>query len=99
LVMYAGRKVEEGPVAALFARPLHPYTRGLLDASDWDGDTVERLREIPGVVPPLDRLPPGCSFAPRCPVATPACGVAVPEERAVVRGGSVACIRAEVAPA
>jgi oligopeptide/dipeptide ABC transporter ATP-binding protein len=65
-VMYAGRIVETAPVADLFARPLHPYTRGLL-ASIPGREDGARLRAIPGVVPPLGQLPPGCAFAPRCP--------------------------------
>ncbi|MFM7567965.1 MAG: ABC transporter ATP-binding protein [Betaproteobacteria bacterium] len=96
LVMYAGRKVEEGPVGSLFERPLHPYSRGLLEASDWDGNPGERLREIPGVVVPLEQLPKGCGFAPRCPMATSACQMAIPQQRDRSRGGSVACIHAEV---
>ena len=70
IVMYAGRKIEEGPTAALFDNPCHPYTRGLLLArpriSERPGIGRVRLEEIPGVVPPLTRLPPGCRFAPRC---------------------------------
>ena len=76
--MYAGRKVEEAPVAELFADPKHPYTRGLLASvprlSALDGQTrTERLTEIPGIVPALTHLPVGCSFAPRCAHATPSC--------------------------
>ena len=78
IVMYAGRKVEEAPVAELFADPKHPYTRGLLASvprlSALDGQTrTERLTEIPGIVPALTHLPVGCSFAPRCAHATPSC--------------------------
>jgi oligopeptide/dipeptide ABC transporter ATP-binding protein len=65
-VMYAGRIVETSPVADVFADPKHPYTRGLL-ASIPTGAPGARLRVIPGVVPPLGALPPGCAFAPRCP--------------------------------
>jgi oligopeptide/dipeptide ABC transporter ATP-binding protein len=65
-VMYAGRIVEEAPVRELFARPKHPYTRGLM-ASIPGGAPGTRLRAIQGSVPPLGELPPGCSFAPRCP--------------------------------
>ena len=78
VVMYAGRKVEEAPVRALFADPRHPYTRGLLrsvprlsNASD-DGPRP-RLAEIPGTVPSLKEPVPGCLFAPRCSLATPRC--------------------------
>ena len=79
VVMYAGRKVEEAPVAELFARPAHPYTRGLLgslprlDEAAHAGARRPRLTEIRGMVPSLARLPPGCSFAPRCPLADERC--------------------------
>jgi oligopeptide/dipeptide ABC transporter ATP-binding protein len=65
-VMYAGRIVEEAPVRALFADPKHPYTRGLM-ASMPGGAHGARLKAIHGSVPALGQLPPGCSFAPRCP--------------------------------
>jgi peptide/nickel transport system ATP-binding protein len=67
VVMYAGRKVEEAPVDALFENPLHPYTAGLIGATPIPGAArVERLADIPGMVPPLNALPQGCAFAPRC---------------------------------
>ena len=77
-VMYAGRIVELGSVFVLFERPLHPYTRGLLNAIPHlddlqGGQHRERLNEIPGIVPPLTRLPPGCRFAPRCRLADDRC--------------------------
>jgi peptide/nickel transport system ATP-binding protein len=65
-VMYAGRIVEHAPVDRLFSSPGHPYTRGLL-ASIPGQQAGKRLLAIPGNVPPLGRLPPGCAFAPRCP--------------------------------
>ncbi len=75
-VMYAGRKVEEAPVEDIFARPQHPYTRGLLGSVpevDDDAPARQPLREIPGMVPPLDQLPAGCAFAPRCSQARESC--------------------------
>jgi peptide/nickel transport system ATP-binding protein len=80
IVMYAGKKVEEASVEELFARPLHPYTHGLLasiprlDLLRGEDDVRKRrLQEIPGIVPALTHLPPGCSFAPRCPFADDRC--------------------------
>jgi peptide/nickel transport system ATP-binding protein len=80
IVMYAGRKVEEAAVGELFADPLHPYTRGLLNSIPrldlLRGETQAdngRLQEIPGIVPPLFALPEGCAFAPRCPRADDKC--------------------------
>jgi peptide/nickel transport system ATP-binding protein len=75
-VMYAGRIVEEGPVMEVLHRPRHPYTEGLLRAAPRLEAT--KLVPIPGSVPTLDALPPGCSFAPRCPKHIPQCDAAVP---------------------
>jgi oligopeptide/dipeptide ABC transporter ATP-binding protein len=65
-VMYAGRIVEETDVKTLFAQPLHPYTRGLMDSIPILGIVKDELAVIPGSVPNLINLPPGCRFAPRC---------------------------------
>jgi oligopeptide/dipeptide ABC transporter ATP-binding protein len=65
-VMYAGRIVEQSDVQQLFARPLHPYTKGLLGSIPVLGKVLERLEVIPGSVPNLINLPSGCRFAPRC---------------------------------
>jgi oligopeptide/dipeptide ABC transporter ATP-binding protein len=65
-VMYAGRIVEQTDVKTLFAQPLHPYTRGLMDSIPILGIVKEELAVIPGSVPNLINLPPGCRFAPRC---------------------------------
>jgi len=79
IVMYAGRKVEEGTTKDLFAEPRHPYLQGLLASIPRFGiGGSERLREIPGVVPPLSDLPPGCAFAPRCPSAIGQCRAVIP---------------------
>jgi oligopeptide/dipeptide ABC transporter ATP-binding protein len=78
-VMYAGRIVEEGPVSDVLREPRHPYTQGLLAASP----TLERgkLAPIPGTVPQLTALPPGCAFEPRCGVRIEECVKRVPEMR------------------
>lgn len=65
-VMYAGRIVEQSDVSNLFAKPLHPYTQGLIGSIPVLGKIKERLDVIPGSVPNLVNLPPGCQFAPRC---------------------------------
>jgi oligopeptide/dipeptide ABC transporter ATP-binding protein len=64
--MYAGRIVEQSSVGALFEKPLHPYTQGLIGSIPVLGKVVEKLDVIPGSVPNLVNLPPGCRFAPRC---------------------------------
>ena len=77
IVMYAGKKVEEADVDTLFANPRHPYTRGLMASipavPTQRGKVGARLAEIPGMVPPLTRLPQGCAFAPRCALALDRC--------------------------
>jgi oligopeptide/dipeptide ABC transporter ATP-binding protein len=65
-VMYAGRIVEQADVKTLFANPEHPYTQGLMGSIPILGKIKERLEVIPGTVPNLVNLPPGCRFAPRC---------------------------------
>jgi oligopeptide/dipeptide ABC transporter ATP-binding protein len=76
-VMYAGRIVEHAPVRDLFRDPRHPYTRGLLDSIP-GGARGGRLQAIPGTVPAISALPPGCSFAPRCARRFEPCDKAVP---------------------
>jgi oligopeptide/dipeptide ABC transporter ATP-binding protein len=65
-VMYAGRIVEQADVKTVFGEPLHPYTQGLIASIPVLGFVKERLEVIPGGVPNLVNLPPGCKFAPRC---------------------------------
>jgi peptide/nickel transport system ATP-binding protein len=90
-VMYAGRIVESGPVARVLKTPAHPYTAGLL-ASTVHGQPRERdIDAIPGSPPDLRRLPPGCSFAPRCPRRIADCRRAVPEPRLIEASHITAC--------
>ena len=98
-VMYAGRVLEDAPAAALFERPAHPYAAGLLGAMPAMDGPRRRLLAIPGAVPSPDALPPGCAFAPRCPLAIGACEAGTPALRALDEGRRVACIRAETAAA
>ena len=93
-VMYAGKIIEEAPVEELFARPRHPYTQGLIRSIprvDKAGIKT-RLEAIPGTVPSLLDLPPGCRFAPRCRFAMPICSQAIPPLREVAPGHKVACV-------
>ncbi|PWC29888.1 ABC transporter ATP-binding protein [Teichococcus aestuarii] len=96
-VMYAGRFIEEGPVAALMRGPLHPYARGLMGATVHAGMRGTRLTTIPGAPPDLSRPVQGCAFAPRCPQAGEDCLPAMPELRSPAPGRNVRCIRVDEA--
>ena len=95
LVMYAGKIVEEAPVIPLFEEPLHPYTVGLLHSIPKLGSKAaagkQRLSEIPGMVPSLNDLPPGCYFHPRCTRASSVCRTNEPELVEISPGRRVAC--------
>ena len=78
-VMYAGRIVESGSVADVLERPMHPYTRGLIESVPSHNRRGERLTQIPGMTPSLTALPAGCAFRPRCSRATDLCGAGIPE--------------------
>jgi peptide/nickel transport system ATP-binding protein len=95
MVMYAGRKVEEAPVDALFRFPRHPYTQGLLGALPKLGSSVtgtaRRLVEIPGQVPSLKQRIEGCVFAGRCPLATDLCRELSPGLEEKAPGHITAC--------
>ncbi len=82
-VMYAGQIVEEAPVTELFAHPRHPYTRGLMHSIPRLGEHKARLAEIPGIVPSLMRVLPGCRFASRCAERLSRCAGELPPSVAV----------------
>ena len=92
-VMYAGKVVEDAPATELFASPKHPYTRGLLASIPSPDKVGRRLDVIKGVVPHPLNLPPGCSFAPRCPDRFPdgTCDAAFPALSPISRTHRVAC--------
>jgi oligopeptide/dipeptide ABC transporter ATP-binding protein len=101
VVMYAGRKVEEAPADVLFEQPGHPYTKGLLgsiphlDTAARTDTTRARLNEIKGMVPSLFNLPKGCSFAPRCSLASDQCQAQVPALEEHRPGHWIACWHAD----
>jgi peptide/nickel transport system ATP-binding protein len=96
-VMYAGKVVETGSSSEVFGDPLHPYTRALSDAFPRIGDPAARYAPsgLPGDPPDPRDLPPGCSFAPRCPRVVDACREAEPPLRDFGAGRRAACIRVE----
>ncbi|RDC71220.1 ABC transporter ATP-binding protein [Rhodovulum sp. 12E13] len=98
-VMYSGRVAETGPTDALFARPSHPYTRGLLDSLPTLDADHDELRSIPGQPPDMAARPPGCAFHPRCALGQgrPACSRERPDLRTVGTGHAAACHYAEEA--
>ena len=99
VVMYGGAVVESAPTRELFAHLSHPYTQGLLSGLPQVGRgarrTGRRLESIPGAVPELSALPPGCAFADRCDLAQPECRRVWPVPVPVGRGHVVACRRVD----
>jgi peptide/nickel transport system ATP-binding protein len=93
-IMYAGRLVETGTLREVIKTPAHPYTRGLLSSTVHDARRGTPLEAIPGAPPPLDRLPEGCSFSPRCKLAIPECTRTDIPESVLSAGRTVRCIRA-----
>lgn len=94
IIMYAGRIIEESDVFSLFSRPLHPYTRGLLQSiPSLDQELQSRLFSIPGEVPDLIKLSPGCHFSPRCPSARKECSEQDPQLTTFAPGRRAACLR------
>jgi peptide/nickel transport system ATP-binding protein len=97
-IMYLGRIVEEGPVEAVYDRPKHPYTQGLLDSVPHlvlDENARVELKPITGEIPSPLSPPAGCNFNPRCPIAVERCRLEDPRLRPLGRGQSAACHLAE----
>ncbi len=94
-VMYAGRLVETADILPLYAKPAHPYTKGLLDSIPRLDQKGQTLAAIGGLPPNLLRIPAGCAFNPRCPIAQDICRREVPELREVAPGRFSACHFAE----
>lgn len=91
MVMYGGRPVETGPTATVIDRPAHPYTVGLMNSIPQENMKGQKLVAITGSPPKLSRLPKGCVFAPRCPMAQELCWNEVPVKEAIAPGHSSAC--------
>jgi peptide/nickel transport system ATP-binding protein len=98
VVMYAGRKVEEASVADLFARPMHPYTRGLMGSIPRLAGGAKRLTEIPGIVPRLNQPIVGCAFAERCAFVKDLCRTQAPALEAKAPGHFAACFESANLP-
>jgi peptide/nickel transport system ATP-binding protein/oligopeptide transport system ATP-binding protein len=90
-VMYAGQIVELSPAKELLRRPLHPYTKALMNAVPKLAGGANRLSAIPGNVPRIGNFPPGCRFAPRCPIAKSECSEKIPELVEIEPGCFVRC--------
>ena len=96
-VMYAGKIVESGSVAEVFANPRHPYTRALLNALPANVDPQHKLQPIPGEPPAAGHFPDGCRFHPRCAFAVERCRHEIPENEALSQNHACACYRKEEA--
>ena len=95
IILYSGRKVEEGPIDTIFSDPRHPYTVGLMKAvPDVDADEFD-IQPIPGVFPNITEDIGGCRFHPRCPYATERCRKEIPPEREVGTDHYVSCFKGE----
>lgn len=92
VIMYAGQIVEETDVATLYNNPLHPYTQGLLASLPQLAGDNDRLSSIPGQVPNPANLPPGCRFAPRCPMVVQRCYEERPELLEIQPGHTCRCL-------
>ena len=95
IILYSGRKVEEGSIETIFAKPLHPYTVGLMKAvPNVDEDDFD-IQPIPGTFPNITEDIGGCRFHPRCPYATERCRTEIPAELEIEPGHTVCCHKVE----
>ncbi|MFB0504612.1 MAG: ABC transporter ATP-binding protein [Candidatus Bathyarchaeia archaeon] len=92
-IMYSGDIVELGEVNEIFYRPIHPYTRALIDSVPSVVGDIERFKPIPGPIPDPVNLPPACRFHPRCPYRMDICSEVRPKHDRLESGGIVACHR------
>ena len=92
VVMYAGMIMEEATVYDLFENPLHPHTRGLLESLPSLTSKLHRLEDIPGNVPSLSNIPPGCPFHPRCKSVMENCRQIIPKLKESSSSHKVACL-------
>ena len=90
-VMYGGQVVELASARDLLRKPMHPYTKALMNSVPKLRGDADRLSAIPGNVPRIGNFPPGCRFAPRCPMARPECSEKIPELLEVEPGRVVRC--------
>ncbi|OZA05598.1 MAG: methionine ABC transporter ATP-binding protein, partial [Rhodobacterales bacterium 17-64-5] len=90
-VMYAGRLAEVGPVRDVILAARHPYTAGLMGAIPRLGENLVRLNQIPGAMPRLSAIPPGCPFNPRCPRVMDHCRSHRPALSPIEPARKVAC--------
>ncbi|WP_190263959.1 ABC transporter ATP-binding protein [Glutamicibacter nicotianae] len=97
-IMYAGNVVEQGSVQTVFANPTHPYTKGLLESVPGQGQRGQALSSIPGSPPELARIPAGCVYQDRCPLASELCRAERPALRETGPGQRAACHFAEQVP-
>lgn len=95
VVMYSGKVVEEGDIHTIFANPMHPYTKGLMNSIPKLTDELEELESIDGAVPNPLKLPTGCYFNPRCKYATDECRAKQPELKDMGNGHKVSCFVAQ----
>ena len=91
VVMYAGKIIESGPTSEIVNSPAHPYTQGLIKSLPGIITPGEKLYQIPGMMPNLTEIPPGCAFNPRCLLREPICEQVVPELKQTDKGMMAAC--------